>query len=122
MRPLYRQTPATTGTRLIWCLGWHIRAALAFDHACTWPPVLSSAPAGDLRSKHHSMYSWMCCGAQDTISTAETMMREHLDLLFEQHLSRLVACCVYGTTRKHNVVVSIKVRSDLPIYMCADAV
>ena len=36
-------------------------------------------------------------------------MREHLDLLFEQHLSRLVACCVYGTTRKHNVVVSIKV-------------
>ena len=39
-------------------------------------------------------------------------MREHLDLLFEQHLSRLVACCVYGTTRKHNVVVSIKVRHD----------
>ena len=36
-------------------------------------------------------------------------MREHLDLLFEQHISRLVACCVYGTTRKHNVVVSIKV-------------
>lgn len=46
---------------------------------------------------------------QDCISTVEAMMREHLDLLFEQHLSRLVACCVYGTTRKHNVVVSIKV-------------
>jgi len=39
------------------------------------------------------------------------MMQNHLDLLFEQHLSRLVACCVYGTTRKHNVVVSIKVFS-----------
>ncbi len=48
---------------------------------------------------------------QDCTSTAEAMMRDHLDLLFEQHLSRLVACCVYGTTRKHNVVVSIKVVS-----------
>lgn len=43
----------------------------------------------------------------------EAMIREHLDLLFEQHLSRLVACCVYGTTRKHNVVVSIKVCCSL---------
>ncbi len=39
----------------------------------------------------------------------EAMMRIHLDLLFEQHLSRLVACCIYGTTRKHDVVVAMKV-------------
>lgn len=46
---------------------------------------------------------------QDCVSTVEAMMRSYLDLLFEQHLSRLVACCVYGTTRKHNVVVAMKV-------------
>lgn len=34
---------------------------------------------------------------------------EHLDLLFNQHLSRLVSCCVYGTIRMHNVVVAMKV-------------
>ena len=46
---------------------------------------------------------------QDCVCTVEAMMRSNLDLLFEQHLSRLVACCVYGTTRKHNVVVAMKV-------------
>ena len=45
----------------------------------------------------------------------EAMMRSNLDLLFEQHLSRLVACCVYGTTRKHNVVVAMKVGSIGPL-------
>lgn len=46
---------------------------------------------------------------QDCVATVDSMLINHLDLLFNQHLSRLVSCCVYGTTRKHNVVVSMKV-------------
>ena len=46
------------------------------------------------------------------------MLLKHLDLLFNQHLSRLVSCCVYGTTRMHNVVVSIKVTLLLPALHC----
>ena len=52
---------------------------------------------------------------QDCVSTVEAMMLRNLDLLFEQHLSRLVACCVYGTTRKHNVVVAMKVGGIGPL-------
>ena len=37
---------------------------------------------------------------------------EHLDLLFNQHLSNLVACCVYGVARAHGVSLSFKKVTD----------
>ena len=36
------------------------------------------------------------------------LFASHLDLLFGQHLSNIVACCIYGVARKLNVVLSFK--------------
>ena len=38
----------------------------------------------------------------------DLVVQEHLDLLFDQHLSNMVACCVYATARAHGVAVSFK--------------
>ncbi len=38
--------------------------------------------------------------------------QEHLDLLFNQHLSNVIACCVYGIARVHGASVSFKKMTD----------
>ena len=42
----------------------------------------------------------------------DLVVQEHLDLLFDQHLSNMVACCVYATARAHGVAVSFKKVTD----------
>ena len=39
----------------------------------------------------------------------DAVLARHLDLLFGQHLSRLVCCAIFAVSRIHNVVIPIKV-------------
>ena len=43
------------------------------------------------------------------------VLQEHLDLLFNQHLSSIVACCVYSIARAHGVDLSFKTVIDIII-------
>ena len=44
----------------------------------------------------------------DCVWLMEVVVQEHLDLLFGQHLSNVVACCVYATATAHGVALSFK--------------
>ena len=46
---------------------------------------------------------------QECIALVDRLFQRELDLLFGQHLSRGVSCCIFATSRLHNVVVAIKV-------------
>ncbi len=48
----------------------------------------------------------------DCVWLMEAVLQEHLDLLFDQHLSNMVACCVYATARAHGVALSFKKITD----------
>ena len=43
------------------------------------------------------------------------VLQEHLDLLFNQHLSSIVVCCVYSIARAHGVALSFKMVVDVVI-------
>ena len=43
------------------------------------------------------------------MATVDAVLAHQLDLLFGQHLSRLVCCAIFAVSRVHNVVIPIKV-------------
>ena len=45
---------------------------------------------------------------EDCAWLMSVVLQEHLDLLFNQHLSSIVACCVYSIVRAHGVALSFK--------------
>lgn len=48
----------------------------------------------------------------DCVWLMDLVVQEHLDLLFDQHLSNMVACCVYATARADGVALSFKKVTD----------
>lgn len=44
----------------------------------------------------------------DCVWLMKAVLREHLDLLFNQHLSSIVACCVYSIARAHGIALPFK--------------
>lgn len=52
---------------------------------------------------------------EDCAWLMSAVLQEHLDLLFNQHLSNIVACCVYGVARAHGVALSFKTVVDIII-------
>lgn len=44
------------------------------------------------------------------MATMDAVLGRQLDLLFGQHLSRLVCCAIFAVSRIHNVVIPIRVR------------
>ncbi|DBA68023.1 TPA: Retinoblastoma-associated protein [Trebouxia sp. C0005] len=48
----------------------------------------------------------------DCVWLMEVVVQEHLDLLFDQHLSNMVACSVYATARAHGIALSFKKVTD----------
>ena len=53
--------------------------------------------------------------SEDCAWLMDTVLQEHLDLLFNQHLSSIVACCVYSVARAHGVALSFKKIVDIII-------
>ena len=50
---------------------------------------------------------------EDCVWLMDLVLQEHLDLLFNQHLSNVVACCLYGIARVHGTAVSFRKVVDI---------
>ena len=53
--------------------------------------------------------------AEDCAWLMSAVLQDHLDLLFNQHLSSIVACCVYSIGRAHGIALSFKTVVDVII-------
>lgn len=66
-----------------------------------------SATAAGVISQNTAL-SKLVAFPEDCVWLMDAVLQEHLDLLFNQHLSSLVACCVYSIARAHGVALSFK--------------
>lgn len=57
---------------------------------------------------HNKTLSTVADFSEDCAWLMSAVLQEHLDLLFNQHLSSIVACCVYSIARAHGVALSFK--------------
>ena len=62
---------------------------------------------------HNQALSKAAAFPQDCVWLMDTVLQQHLDLLFSQHLSNIMACCVYGVARAYGATVSFRKLVDI---------
>ena len=65
--------------------------------------------------RHNTALSKAAAFQEECMWLMDVVLREHLDLLFNQHLSNIAACCVYGVARVYGAALSFKKVVDIII-------
>lgn len=71
-----------------------------------------SATAAGVISQNTAL-SKVAAFPEECVWLMDAVLQEHLDLLFNQHLSSIVACCVYSIARVHGAALSFKRLFDI---------